>query len=184
MQRLRNWLGRIRLDGNRKLIKQHSGIRLDIGCGANKQPGFLGMDMRDMDEVDIVHNWNVYPWPLPNESCILVMASHVVEHVSPVDGGFLRWMDEAWRILKVGGELAIACPHGSSQGYLQDPSHCNPCNEATWAYFDPSTALYTIYRPKPWSVKMLNWNPITNIEVVLVKSVEEEDNGEDEGIAV
>ena len=156
-----------------EILRRESGIRLDIGCGAAKQPGFVGMDRQPLEGVEIVHDWNDYPWPLPDESCILVMASHVVEHVNPVDGGFLRWMDEVWRITIAGGEFAISCPHGSSQGYLQDPTHGNPCNETTWAYFDPGVeVLYNLYRPKPWKVKYLSWNPAANIEVVLVKLAE------------
>ena len=59
-----------------------------------------------------------------------------------------------------------------SPGYLQDPTHCNPCNETTWAYFDPEAydgALYGFYQPKPWRIKALNWSPELNIEVILVK---------------
>jgi hypothetical protein len=153
------------------LLEANSGIRLDVGCGANKQDGFVGMDARDLPGVDIVHNWNVYPWPLPDESVLVAVASHVVEHVNPADGGFLRWMDELWRVMKVGGEVAIATPHGLSQGFRQDPTHCNPMDEATFAYFDPEneSGLWNIYRPRPWSVKHLFWNPMGNIEAVLVK---------------
>ena len=152
-----------------ELLAKNSGIRLDIGCGANKQDRFVGMDKRELPGVDIVHDWNVYPWPLPDESCIMVMASHVVEHVNPADGGFLRWMDEVWRICKPGAEFAIAVPHGYSMGYLQDPTHCNQCNETTWAYFDPDFPLYVIYEPKPWKIRHLVWDPTANIELVLVK---------------
>lgn len=166
-----------------EILKERAGIRLDIGCGANKQMGFVGMDIRDLPGVEIVHDWNDMPWPLEDDSCIMIMASHVVEHVNPSDGHFLRWMDEAWRICQVGGTLAISTPHGSSQGYLQDPTHCNPCNEATWAYFAPDHAsnLWTIYRPKPWKITHLSWNPAGNIEVALVKLAErKEDDGLDD----
>lgn len=161
-----------------KLLKERGGVRLDIGCGANKQEGFVGMDRQALPGVDIVHDWNEYPWPLPDESCILVLASHVVEHVNPADGGFLRWMDELWRVCRVDAEVAIACPHGSSQGYLQDPTHCNALNEATWAYFDPEEprtqgTFWQFYKPKPWRIKTLFWNPAANIEVVLVKRSED-----------
>jgi len=155
------------------LLAEHSGIRLDIGCGANKQPGFVGMDARALDGVDIVHNWNNYPWPLPDGCVLTAVASHVVEHVNPADGGFLRWMDELWRVMRVGGEVAIATPHGLSQGFRQDPTHCNAMDEATFAYFDPAhpSGLWNIYQPRPWQIKpgCLFWNPLGNIEVVLVK---------------
>lgn len=161
-----------------RILKEKSGVQLDIGCGENKQPGFVGMDYRELPGVDIVHNWNNYPWPLPDESVIRAIASHVVEHISPIDGNFLRWMDEVWRIMKYDGQLAIATPHGYSPGYLQDPTHCNPCNETTWAYFDPleprtQGLLYRIYKPKPWKIEVLNWSPAANIEVLLRKRRED-----------
>lgn len=159
-----------------QLLQERSGIRLDIGCGAHKTPGFVGMDMRPLDGVDIVHDVTVQPWPLPDECALCAVASHLVEHIPPHNFGFIDFMNEVWRVLKVGGEFAIATPHGYSPGYLQDPTHCNPCNEATWAYFDPEhpSRLWTIYQPKPWRIKMLAWDPSANIEVVLVKRAEVE----------
>ncbi len=168
----------LKSDSVEELIARHSGIHLDIGCGASKQEGFVGMDIRSLPGVDIVHDWNDMPWPLPDESCKLVMASHVVEHVNPADGHFIRWMDEVWRIAKYGGRLVISCPHGSSQGFLQDPTHINACNEATWAYFTPENPLYTIYKPKPWKLDFLTFDPSANIEVALTKIKEEGDNGQ------
>lgn len=163
-----------------EFLERKKGLRLDIGCGPSKQEGFVGMDARPLEGVDIVHNWNDYPWPFDDESVVIAIASHVIEHVNPADGGFLRWMDELWRIMQVDGEVAITFPHGSGQGYLQDPTHCNACNEMTWAYFDPEEPhtrgqLYRIYRPKPWRIKFLSWSPATNVEVVLVKRAEVDD---------
>lgn len=173
------------------IINRMQGIKLDIGCGANKQPSFVGMDVRPLPGVDIVHDWNVLPWPLPDECVIQVLASHVVEHVPPCAIGpdgrtrfpFVEWMNELWRVCRVDAEVAMSLPHGSSQGYLQDPTHCNPCNEATWAYFDPEhvSGLYNIYRPKPWYLKYINWAPNANIEVILVKRKEVVD-GEETGV--
>lgn len=154
------------------LIREHEGIRLDIGCGANKNPGFIGLDVRDEVGVDIVHDVNVHPWPLPDQCVLIAVASHLIEHIPPYNFGFINFMNEVWRIMKPGGEFAMVLPHGRSDGYLQDPTHCNPCNEATWAYFDPEHGggvLYNIYKPKPWRIKYLVWDPSANIEVVLVK---------------
>ena len=157
-----------------QVLKDNSGIRLDIGCGANKQGGFVGLDIRDVDGVDIVHDFEDMPWPLPDACVLVAMASHVLEHVSPAKFGFINFMNEVWRVLKPGAEFAIVVPHGSSQGYLQDPTHVNPCNEATWAYFAPEhpSGLYGIYKPRPWSIKYISWSPAANIEVVMVKADE------------
>lgn len=162
------------------LLKEKAIIRLDIGCGPNKMgPDWVGMDMRPRHGVDIVHNWSVYPWPLPDDCVTVAVASHVVEHVNPADGGFLRWMDELWRIMIVDGQVAIVTPHGSSQGYLQDPTHCNPCNEWTWTYFDPlethlNGANYRFYQPRPWRiVGRVLFDPTANIEVTLAKRADD-----------
>lgn len=162
-----------------KLIRDNSGIRLDIGCGASKQPGFVGMDIRPIaGVVDIVHDFEQIPWPLPDACVSSAVASHVVEHINPVKFGFINWMNELWRVMRYDGKVALALPHGYSPGYLQDPTHCNACNETTFAYFDPlepntGGALYRIYSPMPWRIEMLAWDPSANIEVILVKRRED-----------
>lgn len=157
-----------------ELLKTKSGIRLDIGCGGHKvHPTWIGMDLQPLPGVDIVHDWNVFPWPLPDECAVQVLASHVVEHVNPANGGFLRWMDEVWRLMKPGGSFVIVVPYAGSHGFWQDPTHCNGCNETTWCYFDPEhpSGLYGFYRPKPWRIRneTLKWNPATNMDVILEK---------------
>lgn len=164
--------------GVKTLLKEKRGIRLDIGCGRSKQEGFVGMDIQDLPGVDIVHDWNDIPWPLPDESVVQAVASHVIEHVNPADNGMIRWMDELWRVCKPDAEVAMAYPHGRSDGYLQDPTHVNPMNEVVWAYFDPlepntNGVLYKFYRPKPWRIKHISWNPSANVEVILVKRRED-----------
>jgi SAM-dependent methyltransferase len=156
----------------------HAGIRLDIGCGANCQSGFVGMDIRALSGVDIVHDVEMIPWPLEDECVLQAVSSHVVEHINPHKFGFVNFMDEVWRVLKPDAQFAIACPHGASPGFLQDPTHCNALNETTWSYFDPlcpytGGALYRIYKPKPWRIEHLSWSPAANIEVILSKRRED-----------
>lgn len=178
---IKNVLGR--LIKNQHLINRYQGISLDIACGANKQSGFIGIDIRGLPNVDIQWDLLRIPWPLPSESVNRAICSHFIEHIPPVqitDKGtrfpFVEFMGEVWRVMRVGGEFAISFPHGSSQGFLQDPTHINACNENTFYYFDPDPekkniggALWRIYRPLPYQVKYLAWNPSANVEVVLVK---------------
>lgn len=190
-----------------EIVRKNSGIRLDIGCGGNKQEGFVGIDARNLPGVDIVHNVLKFPWPLESETVLVAVASHLLEHILPsgadpkllgliqllLDTGtltrpqvaeyigifndtpnFILFMNEVWRVMRVGGEFAITVPHGRSDGFLQDPSHCGAINEARWAYFDPfepysKGVLWGIYKPLPWHLKYINYHPEANIEVILRK---------------
>ena len=161
-----------------KLLKEKSGIRLDIGCGQNKQEGFVGLDMYPYEGVDIVQDCEEFPWKLPNECVILATASHLLEHINPHKGVFIQFMDEVWRIMKPGGEFAFVVPYAGSPGYWQDPTHVNPISRNTLAYFDPldpkfGNQLYTFYKPKPWKIKVVNWHQAGNLEAVLIKRKED-----------
>jgi predicted SAM-dependent methyltransferase len=154
------------------LKKNNLGIKLDVGCGGNKQAGFVGMDIRAIPGVDIVHDIEETPYPLPKECCSVILASHLVEHICPKR--FINVMNEWWRLCKPGGQAWIAMPYGTSFGYHQDPTHCNSRNEATWSYFTPFHALYKIYYPKPWKIVKNFWRENGNMEVVLEKMSETE----------
>lgn len=62
---------------------QLAGIRLDIGCGRNKQEGWFGIDFQSLPGVDLVWDLTRFPWPLPDQCAIIAQASHVVEHIPP-----------------------------------------------------------------------------------------------------
>lgn len=155
---------------NARLAKfEHKkGYLVYLGCGKNKQPEFVGVDSRSLPGVDIVHNLEVFPWPFADESCHTLVAKHVIEHIKP--WLMIDFMNEAWRVLKVDGQFAFSLPYGWSRGFLQDPTHCNACNEDTWRYFDPDyPELYLIYEPKPWRIETNLYQVTGNMEVILKK---------------
>jgi hypothetical protein len=152
------------------------GMLLDIGSGEIKRNGFVRLDKRPLDGVDIVHDLEVFPYPIDEESCLTILASHIIEHIKP--WLFIEVMDELWRIAKTKAQLAISMPYGYSDGYLQDPTHCNSCNHATWQYFDPRFPLYNVYKPKPWEIErgFPQWQANGNMEVMLRKINDETTN--------
>jgi len=147
-------------------------IKLDVGCGNNKQPGFIGMDKRKLKGVDIVHDLESFPYPIPDNSCRIITASHLVEHIKP--WLMIDFMNELWRIMEPGGQLAFAYPYGVNSGFQQDPTHCNPCNQATWTYFDPGYQMYDIYFPNPWFIENNLWQETGQGEVLFKKLTVEE----------
>ena len=149
----------------KSLLKKKSGIRLDVGCGSAKQPGFVGMDLRRLPGVDIVHDAQKFPYPIPKNSCLQILLSHLWEHIEPKNRVDL--MNELWRIMKPEGQLLISAPYYLSFGAYQDPTHY-PCpNEATFTYFCPDQPLYVIYRPKPWKIIRNAYQMTGNMEVIL-----------------
>ena len=168
----------------KKIVKERGGIKLDIGCGNGKHGAdWVGMDMQALPGVDIIQDFNKHPWGLPDESVMTAMCTHVIEHIpkvimSQVDGELvtrfplIEFFNEVWRIMIPDGQFALVCPHGGSQGFMQDPTHISQIDQYTFAYFDPlafNGELYQFYRPKPWRIKTLDYSPIGHIEAVLVK---------------
>lgn len=145
------------------------GIKLDIGCGDRKLDyTWTGIDYRKLEGVDIVQDLEKFPWNIPNDCASIARCMHVVEHINPCKGTFIKFMDEIWRTMMTGADLYIECPYATSKGYFRDPTHCNPCNEETWEYFDHTKPLYNVYKPKPWSIESLEFDQDT-IKVILRK---------------
>ena len=158
-----------------------SGFNLDIGCGTKKQPGYVGMDKRDVQSVDIV--WDIESvidppfyakrlgakselWPFKDNTVDMLLVSHVLEHIKP--WGMIDIFNEMWRVVKPVSQVFIGVPHGLSSGQIQDPTHISPFNEATFQYFVPENdVLYPIYQPKPWKIERMSSHPMYNMEVVL-----------------
>lgn len=159
----------------KNLLKKRKVSYVDIGCGANKQgKEWFGIDYRPLEGVDLVQDLEKFPWCVPSESFDTAVCNHVIEHIQPTHGIFIEFMNEAWRILKPGGNIMIGAPYATSVGMFRDPTHVNFINEETWSYFDPfdqlyNGSLYHIYSPLPWLIKINTWHTSGNIEVVLVK---------------
>ena len=80
-------------------------MKLNLGCGHKKLPGFVNVDLEGGDvQVDL----GVFPWPWQDGTVDEIVASHILEHFSKADGE--RFLDECYRVLRRGGELRIAVP--------------------------------------------------------------------------
>jgi hypothetical protein len=154
-------------------------VKLDIGCGWHKEAGWVGMDIQSIEGVDIVHDLTVLPWPVESASVVEAKAWQIVEHIPPAavtENGmrrpFLEFMDECWRVMRVGGRIDIETPHALNPDFWNDPTHCNPCTEVTFKNFDPESKRYQTYSPRPWRIVSLRWDVAGQVNVVLEKRAE------------
>jgi SAM-dependent methyltransferase len=156
------------------LLKSKTHININLGAGEAPIAGFINVDLKSLPFIDVVWDLEQFPWPFPDECADLIVASQLVEHINPHKGIFMKFMDEVWRITKTGGQFMIATPYAGSVAYYQDPTHCNPCNEMTWEYFDPfgptsGGGLYKNYKPRPWKIVENSWYSQGNMEIILEK---------------
>src|ERR1044072_2072267 len=54
---------------------------LDIGCGANKVAGAIGMDVNPRTAADVIHALDELPYPFADDEFDEVIGRHVIEHV-------------------------------------------------------------------------------------------------------
>lgn len=70
--------------------------------------------------------------PFPNDSIESIISHHCLEHIGE---GFLRLMDECYRILKPGGVFRIITPLFPSLAAVADPDHRRYFTETTFDSF-------------------------------------------------
>ncbi len=128
-------------------IAAKKSLRVDLGCGANKQTGCFGVDARELPGVDLVWDLQSFPWPMPDRCARVVFMSHFWEHVNPQLT--IQFMAEVHRICEPGAQVLIASPYAAEFRFVQDPTHCNPSNEATFCYWDKlhESGLWHVYQP-------------------------------------
>ena len=113
--------------------------RIDLGCGQRKREDHFGVDVMDVEGVDLVWDLADMPWPFEDDSVEEIVASHLVEHLTPVGGpndGLIAFMNEAYRICAPGAKVEIIHPYLMSKRAFQDPMHVRFIPENTWTYFN------------------------------------------------
>ena len=104
-------------------------LRLDLGCGKNKKPGFRGVDSRPFDGVDEVADLR-QKWPWADESVSEVHCSHFLEHLTARER--IHFANELHRVLVKGGKATIITPHWASCRAYGDLTHQWPPVSEMW----------------------------------------------------
>lgn len=108
-------------------------LKLDLGCGPNKQPDHLGVDVRKFPGVDVVLDLGKDAWPWKDDSVAEAHTSHFLEHLTALER--IHFMNELHRVLVPGGKCKIVVPIWSSSRAYGDPTHqWPPIGEMTFFY--------------------------------------------------
>jgi len=126
--------------------------RLDLGCGPNKKPGFIGCDQTAFPGVDVVTDLR-NPWPWKDSTVEEAHSSHCLEHFTAKER--VHYINELYRVLKPGAKATIIVPHWASCRAYGDPTHqWPPVSEFFWFYLSRAwrmaNAPHTDISNLPW----------------------------------
>jgi SAM-dependent methyltransferase len=129
---------------------------LDIGCGSKKHPGAVGLDISADTDADIVHDLNVFPYPVDDDSFDHIVMQDVLEHVAEP----MRLADELHRILRPDGRVQLRTPHFSSALAYGDPTHRHYYSTKAITYLaNPAFAHYSSARFSVDHITLDLWLP-------------------------
>src|SRR4051794_26785541 len=98
-------------------------MRLNLGCGGNKMPGWLNVDHSSACAPDTLVDLETLPWPWADNYAEEVLFNHVLEHLGATPALYIGIIKELWRICAPGATVTIAVPHPRSDDFLNDPTH-------------------------------------------------------------
>ncbi len=104
---------------------------LDVGCGINKYPGAIGVDVNPHARADVLCDLDRFPYPFKDNSFDSLRAVHVIEHVRDV----MRAVEEFHRLVRPGGSIYIVTPHYTDFSSFCDPTHRWHLNSFSLRYF-------------------------------------------------
>jgi hypothetical protein len=111
-------------------------LKLNMGCGHNRIPGFVNVDASPVCNPDQVVDLEVTPWPWADNAAELILFNHSLEHMGGDPKVFLALMTEMYRVAAPDCELAINVPHPRHDDFINDPTHVRPITPALMALFD------------------------------------------------
>ncbi len=138
------------------LAPRGTGSVLDVGCGSAKVAGAVGLDISPDTQADIVHDLDVFPYPIEDDRFDEILAQDVIEHVRDP----IRVFEEFHRICRQGAHIQLRTPHFSSVLAYGDPTHRHYFSTiAIRSLAEPRFSHYTTVRFRVVSIKLDLWLP-------------------------
>jgi SAM-dependent methyltransferase len=93
-------------------------MKLNLGCGNQKIPDYIGVDLYPCEAVDVLADLNS-TLPFEDNSVHEILLDNVIEHIREFDGLFR----EMHRVCRNGAIIKIITPHFASAASWIDPTH-------------------------------------------------------------
>lgn len=126
---------------------------LNLGCGNKIIDGACNHDVSfHRNDIDIVFDLNIIPYPLKNNEWDEIIMLSVIEHLIPTP---LETLNEIWRIMKPGGILKLKFPLPTSPSFHDDLTHRWANTIKAYEVVDPRTRTgqeYGFYTPYKWHI--------------------------------
>jgi hypothetical protein len=117
------------------------GLKLNLGSGVRRIPGFVNVDYSSECSPDIVMNLEETPWSFDTASVSHIVMSHVLEHLGQTPASFLSIMKELYRICQNDAVIEITVPHPAHDDFISDPTHVRAITPQLLALFDKEENL-------------------------------------------
>jgi len=105
-------------------------LKIDLGAGDRKEPGFLGLDISPRFAPDIQCDLSK-GIPLADDTVGHILARHILEHLPDL----IFIMNELYRVCANGALVQIDVPHVDSAMAVADPTHRRYFSEESFHYF-------------------------------------------------
>ena len=148
-------------------------LRLNLGCGLRRLPGYYNVDRLPLPGVDILADLEAPLTALPDDSVEAVYCRHTLEHVTDL----LGLLGELHRVTHPEGRLEVIVPHFSNPYGYSDPTHVRFFGLYSLYYLaeesdQPRRKVPNFYIPQRFRVERVRFNLLkTSVADKLARAV-------------
>ena len=125
-------------------------MKLNLGCGKDIKKGYVNLDKATLENVDIVHDMDKFPYPFKDNTFEEILCNGSLEYVKDL----FKVVEEMHRIAKAGAIIKINVPYWHSSACYP---HLNTFNIDSFKYFEENNPYnyYTKARFKVIAIKLI-----------------------------
>jgi len=117
-------------------------MKINMGCGFNKIPGFINVDKFMECSPDFQMDIEKFPWPMDTNMVEEVVFNHCLEHLGQDTDVFMGMIQELYRVSKDNAKICINVPHPRHDNFISDPTHVRIINYGVLSLLSKKLNLY------------------------------------------